>query len=83
MIAYDNQQPAQHPQDTFTAPQQARGKLLQRQWQELLEIVEWISPTQDQALSSIYRSYDDHAMKNMSLKGIVRWYCFSHPLGSG
>eukprot|EP00438_Fugacium_kawagutii_P000721 Skav211040 [mRNA] locus=scaffold1434:202982:207784:- [translate_table: standard] len=34
--------------DTFTAPQQARGKLLQRQWQELLEIVEWISPTQDQ-----------------------------------
>lgn len=34
--------------DIFTSPQPARQKLLQRQWQELLEIVEWISPTQEQ-----------------------------------
>lgn len=34
--------------DIFTAPQPARGKLLHRQWQELLDIVEWISPTKEQ-----------------------------------
>jgi len=34
--------------DIFTLPQQARGKLLHRQWQELLEIVDWIAPTKEQ-----------------------------------
>ncbi len=37
-----------HAKDTFTLPQPARGKLLHRQWQELLEIVDWIAPTKEQ-----------------------------------
>ena len=39
-------------EDTFTAPQAARGKLLSRQWQELQEIVEWIAPTKEKALKN-------------------------------
>ena len=40
---------AERSKETFTAPQGASSKLLERQWQELQGIITWIAPTVEQA----------------------------------